>query len=103
MLILPVSATGRQDRTPVIGNAASLILGSRASISAEISFSRSATPLTRVTLMALPQLFGNQVIETRCPATPPALQSPYIFLKKASFLRRPGSASTAGADGSPSG
>src|SRR5205809_454138 len=103
MLIRPVSATGRQDRTPAIGKAARLILGSRSSISLDISVSRSAMPLMRVTLTVLPKLFGSQVIETRCPATPPALQSPYIFLKKASFLKRPGSALTAGGDGAPSG
>src|SRR3954466_10135474 len=103
MLILPVSATGRHDSTPAMGKAAALSAGSSLSISADTSLSRSATPLIRVTWTAFPHDRGNQVMVTRFRCTAPARQSPYIFVKNASFRNLPGSAFNAGGAEAPTG
>src|ERR1700737_974575 len=81
MLIFPVSATGRQERTPAMGYAAAFIAGSRPSISADTSLRRSATPLIRVTRTVLPQDRGSQTTETRFLSTSPTLQSPLCVPK----------------------
>src|SRR5882724_3859047 len=101
MLIRPVSATARHDSTPAIGKAAARSAGSSASISAETCLRRSATPLTRVTWTGFPQDRGSQVIVTRFRLTSAVLQLPYIFLKKASLRKRPGSTFGAGGADAP--
>src|SRR3954463_12933857 len=94
MLILPVSATGRHEKTPAIGYAAFFISSGRLSISDDTFASSSATPFSSVTFIIWP--FGNHGTDLKCRAVEPLRQSPYSFLKKASLRNRPGSKFTGG-------